>query len=121
MLEALFTPSGLTPHGFCLLWQADLVTPMVIANGVIAVAYGLIPLQLALGIWRGGQGRIGTWLFVAFILCCGISHALDILTIYEPLYLLQAVWLGITATVSLATAALLPVLGRHSTQQNARR
>jgi len=112
MLEALFTPSGLTPHGFCLLWQANLVTPTVIANGVIAVAYVLIPLQLAFGLWRGGSSRAGTWLFVAFILCCAGSHVLDIVTIYEPLYVLQVVWLGITAAVSMATAVVLPALGR---------
>lgn len=113
MLNWLFSPSNLTPHGFCLLWDADLVTPTVIADAVIAVSYIAIPIQLALGVWRNDVNRIGMWLFVAFISCCAGTHIMDVVTIYQPFYALQAVWLGVTAAVSAATAALLPVLGRH--------
>jgi uncharacterized membrane protein YhaH (DUF805 family) len=46
------------------------------------------------------------WTFAAFIFCCGVSHVLDDVTLWLPIYRLQAVVLGVTAFVSLLTAVL---------------
>ena len=48
------------------------------------------------------------WSFAAFVFCCGLSHVLDDVTLWYPVYRLQAVVLAATAAVSLF-AALLPL------------
>ena len=42
----LFNPAGLTPHGFCLLWQPWLIWTNVIANAIVGLSYFCIPLVL---------------------------------------------------------------------------
>ena len=45
--EWLFNPSGLTPHGFCLLWAPGLIFLHAASDAVIGLAYFSIPLALA--------------------------------------------------------------------------
>jgi hypothetical protein len=47
------------------------------------------------------------WLFAAFIIGCGATHLMEVVTTYVPLYRLSAVVKMGTAAVSLATAVLL--------------
>jgi hypothetical protein len=108
--EKILTGAGFTPHGFCLFWDPDLITLEIVGNMAVALAYFAIPAQLA---WVMLHGRvpIPRWilqLFTGFILLCGISHLLDILTLFRPYYWLQGAELMVTGFVSLATAALLP-------------
>jgi hypothetical protein len=80
----LFSPAGLTPHGFCLLWQPGLIWTDAVADFATGTAYFAIPIALAV-IARGRLEivfRPVIWLFVAFILLCGITHWLDLLTLW---------------------------------------
>jgi PAS domain S-box-containing protein len=88
---------------------------MVAADALTALAYLSIPLA----IWsylrrRGGDlGKLGwvPWLFVGFISACGLTHLLDIWTIWVPDYQWQAAAKTVTAGLSLVTAlALWPLL-----------
>jgi two-component sensor histidine kinase len=105
----LFNPSGLTPHGFCLLWVPGLIYLHAISDAVIGVAYFSIPLALAAFAARRKDLQY-TWviqLFVAFILACGTTHFMSILTLWVPVYGIEGLIKGITAVLSIATAALL--------------
>jgi hypothetical protein len=42
----LFDSSGLTPHGFCLLWQPGLMWTYALSDAGIGLAYFSIPLAL---------------------------------------------------------------------------
>ena len=42
----LFDSSGLTPHGFCLLWQPGLIWTYALSDAGIGLAYFSIPLAL---------------------------------------------------------------------------
>jgi PAS domain S-box-containing protein len=111
----LFDPSGLTPHGFCLSWQPGLVATHVIADTVIGLAYFSIPLAIADFVRRRPDLRYGwiAYLFVAFILACGTTHFLAILTLWAPAYGLEGVIKMVTAILSLMTAAVLwPIVPR---------
>jgi hypothetical protein len=44
--EWLFDSSGLTPHGFCLLWEPGLIWTYAISDTAIALAYFSIPVAL---------------------------------------------------------------------------
>jgi diguanylate cyclase (GGDEF)-like protein/PAS domain S-box-containing protein len=109
LIQWLFSPAGLTPHGFCLLWQPGLIWTDAAADFATGTAYFAIPIALAV-IARGRPEivfRPVIWLFVAFILLCGITHWLDLLTLWVPVYGLQGAAKAIAATVSVVTAVAL--------------
>ncbi len=111
----LFDASGLTPHGFCLLWQPGLIWTYALSDVCIGVAYFSIPVALA-AIARERRDLVFRpllYLFAAFILLCGATHFLDVVTLWFPAYGVQAVVKAATAIVSVFTAIalwrLLPV------------
>jgi PAS domain S-box-containing protein len=113
MLESignwLFDPSGVTPHGFCLLWEPGLIWLHAVSDSAIALAYFTIPLALAI-VARRRRDLVFRPLFIcfaAFILLCGTGHWLDLLTLWIPLYWVQGVIKAATALASVATAIAL--------------
>jgi signal transduction histidine kinase/CheY-like chemotaxis protein len=110
----LFDGSGLTPHGFCLLWQPGLLWTYALSDAVIGLAYFSIPVALAVIAQerRDLVFRPLLLLFAAFILLCGATHFLDVVTLWVPAYGVQAIVKAMTAIVSIFTAiamwALLP-------------
>lgn len=106
LLNELFGTSGLIPHGYCLQWNPSLVWTLVISDAVIAILYFSIPFA----IWVFAKKRPGIphrWLFLLFglfIVACGITHFLDVLTIWWPNYWANAIAKAITAILSLGTA-----------------
>lgn len=111
----LLNPSGLTPHGFCLSWAPGLVALHVGSDIVIGLAYFSIPLAIAAFIRRRPDLEYGwvAYLFVAFILACGTTHLMAILTLWVPAYGVEGLIKLVTAILSIATAAILwPLIPR---------
>lgn len=105
----LLDPSGLTPHGFCLLWEPGLIWLHAASDVAIAVAYYTIPAALAI-FARRRQDLVFKpvfWLFATFILLCGTTHWFSVLTLFVPAYGLEGVVKALTAVVSVITAAAL--------------
>jgi hypothetical protein len=109
IMSFLFTPSGLTPHGFCLLWQPGLIWTDAAADFATGLAYFTIPVALATIIRRQKDLLLRPilWLFVSFILVCGITHWLDVLTLWVPVYAVQGAAKAIGAAISVGTAIAL--------------
>ncbi len=105
----LFNSSGLTPHGFCLLWQPGLMWTYALSDAGIGLAYFSIPRALAVIARRRRDlvFRPLLLLFAAFILLCGPTHWLDVLTLWFPIYGVQALVKATTALVSIFTAIAL--------------
>ena len=107
--------AGFLPHGYCFLWQPNLLWLHVISDGLIALAYYSIPIALVV-LMRKRRDLPFHWvigMFGAFIVCCGTTHVLDIINIWIPLYWTAGVVKAMTAAVSLATGLLLiPALPR---------
>src|ERR1700728_2001934 len=105
----LFDPSGLTPHGFCLLWEPGLIWLHAASDAVIGIAYYSIPLALISFVRRRSDIAFSWifWLFAAFILACGTTHFLEIVTLWQPIYWLDGVVKLLTAILSLATGVIL--------------
>ena len=106
----LFSSRGFMPHGHCYLWQAGTLWLNVGSDGLIAVAYFAIPVSLFSFVRR----RIaelpfpGIFLmFAAFILLCGLTHVMEIWTVWNPAYRLAGALKLITGIVSLATTVTL--------------
>ena len=107
--EWLFDTSGLSPHGYCLLWEPGLIWLYAISDSAIALAYFSIPLALIIVGERRSDlvFRPLLWLFAVFILLCGTTHWLDLFSLWVPLYGLLGVVKAATAVASVLTAASL--------------
>ena len=111
----IFNTSDLSPHGFCLLWRPELIWLHVISDAIIALSYYSIPLVLIYFVMQRTDivFRWIFWLFGAFILACGTTHVLEILTLWYPVYGIEGAIKFATAAISIVTAAVLwPLLPR---------
>lgn len=100
------------PHGHCYLWKPSLLWSYAISDGVIALAYLVIPLSLV-RIVRRRKDFTYMWmvtLFAVFILGCGTTHVFDVINIWKPFYNIDAGVRIITALASIGTAMMLLVI-----------
>ncbi|HET7542589.1 MAG TPA: ATP-binding protein [Polyangiaceae bacterium] len=107
-LERLFG-AGFMPHGHCYLWSPAMVWTQVSLNFLIGVAYASISTTLA-ALVRKIRDLPFAWVYLAFgtfILSCGLTHFLDIVTVWHPVYWLDAGVRVVTSTASVATAVML--------------
>lgn len=112
-LTSFLGRSGYLPHGYCFTWTPGLLWAMVSADAIIAAAYFSIPLAILSFVRRRGEAGLNgiAGLFCAFIFACGITHLMDIWTIWQPDYGLQALTKLVTAAISTVTAvAMWPVM-----------
>ena len=109
LLDWLLNPTGLTPHGFCLSWAPGLVALHAGSDVVIGLAYLSIPLAIAAFVKMRPDIKYSwvAYLFVAFILACGTTHLMSIVTLWSPAYGIEGIIKAITALLSIATAAIL--------------
>jgi len=97
------------PHGYCLLWQPELVWTHVVSDSLIALSYFSIPLALIHFVRRRRDVEFGwmIWLFALFIMACGTSHLMSIWNLWHGDYGVEALVKVVTAVASVPTAILL--------------
>ena len=94
------------PHASCYLWNSGLIWLHGISDGAIALAYFTIPLEL-LYFMRQRRDLPFPLVFSAFaifILGCGATHLMDVITLWDPLYWLSGSIKAVTAVGSITTA-----------------
>jgi signal transduction histidine kinase/ABC-type transport system involved in multi-copper enzyme maturation permease subunit len=104
-----FSIKGFMPHGMCLLWTPSILWTLVVSNALITLSYILIPLALVYVYVKRNEFDY-VWIFLlfgAFIILCGITHFVNIVTYWKPIYGVQAIADLMTAIVSITTAAVL--------------
>jgi len=112
-LRYFFTSNTLNPHGICLLWRPELIWTHAVSDILIGLAYFSIPLALGAFLYQRRDIRFGWvgWMFVAFILLCGVTHFMAVWTLWNADYGVEALLKAATAVASLLTAfALWPLL-----------
>ncbi|MCW2286535.1 PAS domain S-box-containing protein [Rhodoblastus acidophilus] len=105
----LLNPAGLTAHGFCLSWAPGLIALHVASDAITGLAYFSMPLAIA-SFARRRRDLSFTWmlyLFVAFILACGMTHFMSVFTLWFPAYGIEGVIKAVTAFVSMGSAVVL--------------
>jgi signal transduction histidine kinase len=109
LLDVIFPTDGVTPHGYCLLWDPGLIWLHLIADASIALAYLAIPAALAVvGRQRPDLNPFGVlYWFAAFIILCAATHVSTIVTLWLPWYVLSGFVKIVCAAVSIITAALV--------------
>ena len=108
-LKTLFASNGFMPHGYCYLWTPSLVWLNAVSDSLIALAYLFIPLILVYFI-RRRRDLPFDWMFVCFgvfILACGVTHIMEVWTLWHANYWVSAAIKVVTASASFPTAILL--------------
>lgn len=109
IFERLFDTSNFQPRWACMHGATFPGWTHIGADFAIFVAYVAIPGALFVFV-RNRRDLVFPaifWLFIAFILSCGITHAADTLMFWWPAYRFTAVLKVATAVVSLATVGAL--------------
>src|SRR6202008_3530665 len=112
-LKGFFASNTLSPHGICLLWRPELIWTHATSDIVIGLAYFSIPLAISAFLYRRPAVRFGwaLWMFVAFILLCGVTHFMSGRTLWRPYSAAEGLVKVATAVASILTAvALWPLL-----------
>jgi diguanylate cyclase (GGDEF)-like protein/PAS domain S-box-containing protein len=107
------TSFSFLPHGFCYMWNKQLLTLHVVSDSLIFLSYLAISCAIAWLLRRERQHLPFAWIFVAFgafIVACGLTHAMDVVALWIPLYWLAGDIKLITAIASVITAVALPLL-----------
>jgi PAS domain S-box-containing protein len=91
------------------MWDPGMMLLHIISDGLIALAYFCIPVALIYFVRKRPDipGRWIFWMFGMFIVCCGTTHVMEIWNIWHANYLFSGILKGLTAAVSLVTAAML--------------
>lgn len=97
------------PHGMCLLWQPWLLILWAGSDLLIFLSYSAIPIALLTVLRRRKDiphpGLV--ILFASFILLCGLTHLLSIVTLWVPIYPYVGLVKLATGVVSAITAIVL--------------
>jgi signal transduction histidine kinase len=96
---------GFMPHGYCFEWRPSVLWLHVTSDFTIAVSYFGISLLLFYFVRkrRNLPFQLLFFLFSAFIILCGITHAFGIWVLWHPNYYIEGYVKALTASVSLAT------------------
>jgi PAS domain S-box-containing protein len=107
LLQHIFD-SHFMPHVLCLR-SPDVIWLHVVSDALIAIAYAAIPFALV-RLVRLRKDLSFHWifaLFAAFILSCGTTHLLAIVTLWIPVYRFEGLVKLFTAFASVGTAILV--------------
>jgi two-component sensor histidine kinase len=99
------------PHLFCYLRNPALIWTHVISDALIGCAYFAISVTLAYLIYRTRRDIPFHWMVLAFglfIIACGGTHFMEVVTVWVPVYVFSAVVKVFTALASVTTAVVLP-------------
>lgn len=90
------------PHGGCFGWDPWVFWPLVVGQVGTVLAYLVIPGFVA---WHALRRPLHPWPeripLATFVLACGVSHILALSNLWAGRYALEALWMPITALVSL--------------------
>ncbi|MDP3839254.1 MAG: EAL domain-containing protein [Methylococcales bacterium] len=106
ILIDFFDINDLMPHGYCLSWSPLLLWLHVASDVLITLSYYSIPLSLLYFV-RQRKDLPYPWLitmFAVFIIACGTTHLLSVVTIWLPVYWIEGMVKAFTAFISVATA-----------------
>ena len=111
----LLAMNGYLPHGYCIGWSTPLLTAYVVSDVLIFLSYFSIPIALIYfaRLRKDFPHKWLPWMFAAFILSCGLTHLMDVVLLWHPLYGVQALLKVATAVISVITAIVFwPLIPR---------
>jgi signal transduction histidine kinase len=111
--RTLLSTNGFDPHGGCFRWDVPLLWLHGSSDFLIGAAYVSISTTLAYLVYRVRRDIPFTWIILAFgvfIVACGGTHFMEVITLWFATYWLSGSLKVVTAVASVATALALPPL-----------
>ncbi len=111
--EALFPTAQYEPHALCFVWDRTLLWLFIGSDTFIGLSYVSISLALMYVVSKVYLHIPYHWMIIAFgtfIFACGITHFMDVWTLWYPDYWLSGGVRVITALASVVTAFAMPPL-----------
>ncbi|HTO65248.1 MAG TPA: histidine kinase dimerization/phospho-acceptor domain-containing protein, partial [Bradyrhizobium sp.] len=107
--------STLAPLGACLDWNQGLISLNAASDGMTACAFLTTAFVLGLFVWRRRRDLIPMFrivfpVFALFVALSGVNHLEQIVTLWVPVYSLEALTKGILALISLAITAIMVLM-----------
>lgn len=100
--------SGFMPHGHCILWIPSLLSLHVVTDLIIALSYFSIPAGIIVFVrHKHLQDKLIPFLFVSFIITCGITHLFTVWNWWNTNYWLSGVFKVLCAVASATTAGTI--------------
>jgi PAS domain S-box-containing protein len=115
MVHDLVNSAAYMAHGYCLLWKPWLIILHAGSDVLIFAAYFAIPVAIWIFLRRRPDLELRPLaiLFAAFIFLCGLTHILQMVTLWWPIYETQGFVKAATAIVSVITAIVIfPLIPR---------
>ena len=97
------------PHSICLSVDPLLIWLYAVSDTITAMAYFSIPtvLLIFLRLRKDISFRWSLVLFGLFVLACGTTHLLELITLWTPVYWIEGIAKAFTAIVSMSTAIVM--------------
>ena len=118
LLGQVFSSEGFMPRWECGDWSSAHGWLHILSDAAIFGAYLAIPCVLGFFLWKRRDIPFPgiLVLFAAFILFCGMTHLLDAIIFFDPMYRFSGLLKVGTALVSWATVlALVPIVPKALT------
>ncbi len=115
LLHNLMSTAGYDPHQECFNFDPKLVSLHVVSDMSIGLSYVVISCALGTLVYRARATIPFRWLFLAFgifIIACGSTHFMEVVTTFTAYYWLAGYLKLITAVASVVTAVALPPMLR---------
>ncbi|MGE5796014.1 MAG: sensor histidine kinase [Ignavibacteria bacterium] len=110
LISNLFN-AGYMPHVHCYLDTSNLILLHLISDSAIGLAYVAISTSLILLVVKAKSDIPFPSMFLAFglfIISCGVTHLMEVWTLWNPVYWLSGGIKLVTAAASLSTAVAIP-------------
>jgi signal transduction histidine kinase len=107
----MLDPVALMPHAVCWAAAPRLIWTMVVTNAITFLSYLSICLTLLFLVRRTGKVIARDWAyflvgFALFIVACGSTHLLEVITTWTPIFWVDA-WTNILTAVLSAYVAIM--------------
>jgi signal transduction histidine kinase len=107
----MLDPDALMPHAVCWAAAPNLIWTMVVTNAITFLSYLSICLTLLFLVKRTGHSIVRDWAyflvgFALFIVACGSTHLLEVITTWLPIFWVDA-WTNIITAVLSAYVAIM--------------
>jgi Signal transduction histidine kinase len=109
--SAAMLDSPFLPHGYCYLWNTPLLLTHLFSDTLIGLSYVAISLSLAYLVHRARRDIPFSLVFIAFglfIVACGLTHFMEVWTLWHPSYWAAGAVKVVTAAASVTTAVAMP-------------
>lgn len=105
----LFNINNFMPHGHCYRWRTDILLMNVVSDVLIALCYLAIPTVLLIILIRRKDlpFRSTVIVFAVFVFFCSLTHIMEIINVWIPLYFITGIIKMLTAIVSLISTAII--------------